>query len=1128
MSPPSQAPSSEADAFTILTPNAMLGYGYDSHQFWYGIKKYRPAAVIVDSGSTDGGPYKLGMGKMTCGRGSYIRDLEPILAAAFHHRVKVLIGSVGGDGSRKHVAEMLGIVTEIAEKHGYSFKVATIDASVDRGFIKQRIGAGRVGPCGPVEPLTAEAVDGAVDVVAQMGAEPYLEALRDDPDIILGGRSYDPAPFAGFCISKGVLPDVAWHMGKILECGGICALPKGRSIIATMRRDSFDLTPLSPAERCTPQSVAAHTLYEKTRPDRLPGPGGVLHLDGARYEQITPKTCRVSGAKFIPGSPYQIKLEGVTHLGHRTIFIGGIRDPILIGQIDDFLERVRKYTQNLFPELDQSEQCRLIYHVYGKNGVMGPLEPTQYAQDMPAPHEIAILGEVIAPTADLSYTIANNARASILHFAYPGQVATTGNFASPLSPHEQDAGAVFKFSLYHLVDLDAGEEKTLFPVTIHTVGTGSATPDKASLPITDEKFKELENGELTPLVPKTVPSEEAPLSQLARIVRSKNSGPFEMTFDVIFDDVETFNRVKKADVLTNETIKKLYHVKDEDILANMYFEPALAWKATIKRPWPQGSVGERDTLGTQQHALLFDIIVPAAGKAVLNGVTNGVHAKVNGSLSINKTIKDYPEAESVDRTSFNAADIVSEVWKGLGLPVEALNSLEVPGHTKPTLPSSYKMGILAQSTIALSALAAAQIRAIRDETPAVAKVHVPLVHATVEYKSERLYVLDGKPTPSPWGPIGGLHKTSDGYVRVHDSFPNHANGSLNLVGLPGLSEGTTRAQLSEKIASWASIDLETASLEAKLATYAARTYQQWDALPQSKALSTFPIDVNQLLPGPKGLPHWMPRGSGPSLKGLRVVEMSRVIAAPLAGKTLAAHGADVLWVTSPNLPDLPTMDRDFGRGKRTVHLDVKSPADKAKLIELLRTADVFIQGFRPGSLAAYGLNPEELLKINPTLIIANMSAFGPRGPWSGRRGFDSLVQTCSGMNISEAEHAGKGEPARPTPCQALDHAGGYFLATGVIVALYKRAVLGGSWRVDVSLAGAMKYLRSLGQYPGTTGFDGIRDYEKPADVPEEFYETKPTGFGPMLAVKHSASIEGAEVGWAVMPKPLGSDKPEWL
>jgi crotonobetainyl-CoA:carnitine CoA-transferase CaiB-like acyl-CoA transferase len=273
----------------------------------------------------------------------------------------------------------------------------------------------------------------------------------------------------------------------------------------------------------------------------------------------------------------------------------------------------------------------------------------------------------------------------------------------------------------------------------------------------------------------------------------------------------------------------------------------------------------------------------------------------------------------------------------------------------------------------------------------------------------------------------------------------------------------------------------------------------------------------------------MPSGNSQCLKGLKVVEMSRVIAAPLCGKTLAAHGADVTWVTSPNLPEFPTMDRDFGRGKRTVHIDIHKQEDKDRLIELIRTCGVFVQGFRPSSLARYGLSPQEILKINPTIIMANMSAFGPRGPWAGRRGYDSLVQTCSGMNVSEAEHAGKDEVAKPTPCRALDHAGGYYLATGVIAAVYRRALTPGfgAWRVDVSLAGVMKYFRSMGQYPGAPGFES-KDYEKPSDVPPEFFETRNTGFGLMEAIKHSATVEGCSVGWDVMPKPLGFDRPEWL
>lgn len=160
------------DSFTILTPNAMLGYGYREDHFWYGINKYKPLAIIVDSGSTDGGPYKLGMNKMTCGRDAYIRDLNPILEACFHRKIKVLIGSVGGDGSDKHLNEMLGIVREITESRGFSFKIATIRAGVNRDLVKERIQSERCSPCGPVDPLTIYDVDVAVDIVAQMGAEP--------------------------------------------------------------------------------------------------------------------------------------------------------------------------------------------------------------------------------------------------------------------------------------------------------------------------------------------------------------------------------------------------------------------------------------------------------------------------------------------------------------------------------------------------------------------------------------------------------------------------------------------------------------------------------------------------------------------------------------------------------------------------------------------------------------------------------------------------------------------------------------------------------------------------------------------------------------------------------------------
>lgn len=599
------------------------------------------------------------------------------------------------------------------------------------------------------------------------------------------------------------------------------------------------------------------------------------------------------------------------------------------------------------------------------------------------------------------------------------------------------------------------------------------------------------------------------MEDLARIIRSKNSGPFELTFDIMFDDEAVYKRVRDANVLTNAVIHSLYHVKDDEILTNMFFEPALAWKCTIKRPWAQGSVGERDTLGTQQHAPLLGIEVPGVEDMTAPG-------------PLDKQVAP-PTYIAPDRTSFIARDIVHEIWNGLSLPPSALTSLELLADDgKPSLPSSYKIGSLAQGTIALSGLLAALIHSLRSQGP-LPKVTVHKKHSVIEFKSERLYTLDGMPAPTTRGIIGGLHKTSDAHVRIHDSFPNHRYGTLELLSLPTTA---IRDDVTKKTKDWASIDLESVGLESRLAIYALRSYKQWDMLPQSRAIDDFPISLTRIAPGPVGLSPRLTPGNDKCLRGLRVVEMSRVIAAPVAGRTLAAHGADVIWVTSPSLPDLPDTDPDLARGKRTVHIDISNVEGHQKLTELLKSCDVFIQGFRPGSLAAKGFGPDEVAALNPGIVYACLSAFGPKGPWSGRRGYDSLVQTCSGMNVSEAEHYGAGEAARPTPCQALDHASGYLLASGVMAALQRQSVQGGSYRVDVSLAGTMKYLRSMGQYPGKSGFE-VGDYERPFDV-EEYLETRQTGFGEMRAVKHSVSIQGAEPSWDIMPKPLGSDEAEWL
>lgn len=479
----------------------------------------------------------------------------------------------------------------------------------------------------------------------------------------------------------------------------------------------------------------------------------------------------------------------------------------------------------------------------------------------------------------------------------------------------------------------------------------------------------------------------------------------------------------------------------------------------------------------------------------------------------------------MDRSNFKTVDSVAYVLHQLGLPDHALESLHLPGSDALGVPSSYKVGHLAQASIALSGLTAALLHS-QHVNSAVPEVSVSLSHAVIEFKSERLFTIDGKRPLSTHRAIGGLHKTSDGYIRIHDGFVNHREGAKKLLGCEGADD---RDRLAKEVLKWKAVDLETAGMEAGLAMAALRSVEQWDALPQASAIADFPILIRKLSDGP-------PRAFGASrssradkcLRGLRVVEMTRVIAAPVAGKTLAAHGADVLWVTSPHLPHQPELDRDVGRGKRTLALNITNPQDKQTLDTLLTDADVFLQSYRPGSLAAKGLSPEALASTHPRgIICGTLSAYGPIGPWSQRRGFDSLVQTCSGINVSEAQSYNAGEESRVLPCQALDHASGYFLAAGVNAALYRRATEGGSYEVSVSLAGTMRYLRSLGRYEGRSGFE-CRDFNEPGEVDEGFFEERKSEFGLLRAVRHSVTVEGVEIGWEVMPKPLGSDTPVWL
>ncbi|GBE89163.1 hypothetical protein SCP_1501700 [Sparassis crispa] len=596
----------------IITPIGMLGYGYNASEFLDACEKRRPHAIICDSGSTDSGPQKLALGVTTCPREAYVRDLGPLLLACAKFRIAILIGSCGGSGTNAQVDLFADIVRELADTHGYSFRVAKIYAEFDKDVVKASIGRGRVHPCGPVPALTAEDVDATPVIVGQMGAEPFLDVLNADEsvDIILGGRAYDPAPYAALCFKHGIEPGIAWHMVGI--------------IFTTIRHSSFDVEPTAPSARCTCISVAAHTLYEKTRPDLLPGPGGVLNLQGTTYEQLDERVVRVRGAVFEP-KRYQVKLEGARITGFRTVFIGGIRDAVLISQIDRVLDVVETYARSMNPTF-KGEDCRIAFHVYGKNGVMGPLEPVK----TPA-HELCILGEVLAPTQKLAHGVCNALRVALLHAPYPYQIATAGNMGSPLTPLETDIGEASEFSIYHLLDID--DPHGPFPISYETVGSPGAEPRYPSYPAAapgtgaaTEKAKAEAGKRMQALIREMETLRVNPagnwqnaikngeksvkLRDIATVLRSKNSGPYELTFDVMFPSDEIFNAVQDSNELTKEVLARAYGVEPEAVIACLFFKQARAFKFTIPRVHSNGSFGETDMHGCQQHIPLGDIDVP--------------------------------------------------------------------------------------------------------------------------------------------------------------------------------------------------------------------------------------------------------------------------------------------------------------------------------------------------------------------------------------------------------------------------------------------------------------------------------------------------------------------------------------
>lgn len=441
---------------TILSPTAILGYGFPEESFLRGIAA-GPDVIAVDAGSTDPGPYYLGSGKPFTNREGVKRDLTYMISSALELKIPVIVGTAGGSGSKDHVEWTLEIVREILGEQGLHAKVGVIYADIETELILRRLQECRVSPLTGVAPLTEESVLRSERIVAQMGYEPMIEALDAGCDIVLAGRAYDPACFAAYPIRMGFDPGLALHAGKILECAAIAATPGSGSdcVLGIIEEDSFLLQTLSDERRFTTESTCAHTLYEKSDPYHLPGPGGSLDLEKSVFEE-TEDGVRVSGTVFVPTEKYMIKLEAAMEVGFRTISIAGTRDPIMISQLDEIIETVKEKVSRLVPDI--YSRSRLMVHQYGKDGVMGPLEPESNRTG----HEIALLIDALSDTQEHADTICSLMRSSLLHYGYPGRVSTAGNLAFPFSPSDIPAGRVYEFSMYHLMETEA--EDGLFRV----------------------------------------------------------------------------------------------------------------------------------------------------------------------------------------------------------------------------------------------------------------------------------------------------------------------------------------------------------------------------------------------------------------------------------------------------------------------------------------------------------------------------------------------------------------------------------------------------------------------------------------------------------------------------------------
>ncbi len=454
--------------------------------------------------------------------------------------------------------------------------------------------------------------------------------------------------------------------------------------------------------------------------------------------------------------------------------------------------------------------------------------------------------------------------------------------------------------------------------------------------------------------------------------------------------------------------------------------------------------------------------------------------------------------------------LLREVWAALGGSPGELARVTVSG-PDDTLASALPVTAVATAAIAASLLAARPTEPVELDTRQVA----------VAIRSERHVRLDGDPLGEPFDPLSAFFRSADGWIRLHGNYRWHKAAALGVLGSPPDAD---LEAVRTAVAGWPSVRLEDALHAAGGVAAAVRTPQRWRTGPAGAAVAELPLlELRHIGDAP-------PRPERPA----RVLDLTRVIAGPVATRTLAAHGAQVLRIDRPDRTESPLLLADTAPGKRSALLDLRSGAARRTLDELLRDADVVALGHRPGALDRFGLSPQRLAADQPGLVVLSLSAWGHGGPWSGRRGFDSLVQAATGIAVTEsgagessAGESGAGESGAADgdagapgalPAQLLDHASGYLGAAAVLRALTEQRSTGGSWHARLSLAQTAHWLLGLPRQPVTepTAFDP-RPYLQELDTPH----------GRLTIAAPPGRIAGRALRWPGPPPDFGADQPRW-